>query len=101
MGFDSPDDQSPPKRKPRASARNGARTVDEAALYALRDALKALGSGDFSVRLPVASGTNGVVDEIAQAFNAVGELNLHLADEAVRVRRLVGREGLLGERASL
>ncbi|RYZ40213.1 MAG: HAMP domain-containing protein, partial [Myxococcaceae bacterium] len=63
-------------------------------------ALRAVQGGDFSVRLP--SGAQDVVmDEIARAFNAVVTLNSTLTHEIVRVERVVGREGRMGERVTL
>jgi methyl-accepting chemotaxis protein len=71
----------------------------EAQLRLLLDALRAVVRGDFSVRLAI--GKDGVVAEIAEVFNDVVGLNESLADEIVRVSRIVGEEGELTERASL
>ena len=69
-------------------------------LYSLRDALRAARQGDFGVRLPIEGG-DGVLDEIAQAFNALSEQHDAFARELDRVRHVVGVEGKLSERASL
>jgi hypothetical protein len=56
--------------------------------------LRALGKGDFSVRLPeVWAGTAGTV---AETLNEVIELNEHLAAELGRLITLVGERGRLG-----
>ena len=69
-------------------------------LFPLLTALQAAESGDFSVRLPEASG-NGMLDDIAFAFNALVGRNATFADEMVRVERVVGREGRMAERVTL
>jgi hypothetical protein len=62
-------------------------------------ALRALKRGDFSVQLPRdLEGTDG---QIAEAFNDVVALNRSLQKETIRVRRAVGRDGRIGERAKL
>jgi HAMP domain-containing protein/CheY-like chemotaxis protein/signal transduction histidine kinase len=66
----------------------------------LLTALKAAEAGDFSVRLPITPGDE-VLSDIAQAFNALVDRNATFTDEMVRVERVVGREGRMGERVSL
>ncbi|MDY7227745.1 HAMP domain-containing protein [Hyalangium sp. s54d21] len=66
----------------------------------LLSALQAAESGDFSVRLSGDSG-DGVLDDIAHAFNALVGRNAAFTDEMVRVERVVGREGRMGERVTL
>jgi hypothetical protein len=58
---------------------------------ALLQALRAYRKGDFSIRLPM--DLIGIDGEIASAFNHVVELNEMFADEIVRVRDEVGKEG--------
>jgi methyl-accepting chemotaxis protein len=64
-------------------------------------------NGDFSARLDVAkpnarrTKNTDVLDEIHRAFNDVIGLNQAMADEIVRVGRIVGREGRMTERANL
>ena len=65
----------------------------------LLNALKAVKQGDFSVRLPVDKG--GIMSEIAMMFNDVVALNENMANEVIRVSKVVGEEGKLTERASL
>ena len=69
-------------------------------LFPLLTALQAAESGDFSVRLPVGDG-NVMLDRIAHAFNALAHRNATFTDEMVRVERVVGREGRMGERVTL
>jgi len=69
-----------------------------ARLGLLLEALRAFKQGDFSVRLP--TGKNGVMGEIAEVFNDVVGLNESMANEIVRVSRVVGEEGEMTERAS-
>ncbi|WP_418766111.1 HAMP domain-containing protein [Myxococcus xanthus] len=63
-------------------------------------ALRSVHGGDFSVRLP-GGDADPVMEEIVSAFNAVVSLNATLTQEVVRVERVVGREGRMGERVSL
>src|SRR5437762_10778543 len=62
-------------------------------------ALRAVRRGDFSARLPL--GWEGRSGEIAEAFNDIVELNQALAEELKRTSRVVGRDGRIGERASI
>jgi len=70
-------------------------------LHALRDALRAAKQGDFSVRLPTDGAAEGVMGEVALAFNAFIEQNDALVNELRRVDRSVGFEGKTTDRASL
>src|SRR3989475_134519 len=70
--------------------------VDERAVV---QALRKLRRGDFSVRLP--AGQSGVLGEIADGINDVAELNERVATELDRITRVVGREGRVGQRASI
>lgn len=74
-------------------------TEDETALRLLLDALKAAKQGDFSVRLEVEK--DGLMGEIAKAFNEVISLNENMTNEIVRVSKVIGEEGRLTERFSL
>ena len=62
-------------------------------------ALLALRRGDFSVRLPPE--WSGIDGKIADAFNAVTEMNQRMVDELARVSRVVGTEGRIAQRASI
>ena len=70
--------------------------ADEASLRGLLGALEEMRSGNFRRRLPTED--DGVLAEIARAYNEVAERNAHLAAELRRVRRTVGRDGRLEER---
>ncbi|HEX7607595.1 MAG TPA: HAMP domain-containing protein, partial [Usitatibacter sp.] len=67
-------------------------------LRSLRDALRALRQGDLSVRLPMG---DGMLGEVALAFNALAEDNEALAHEVDRVAQSVGRDGQTEDRAAL
>jgi HAMP domain-containing protein/signal transduction histidine kinase/CheY-like chemotaxis protein len=73
----------------------------EERLHALGDALRAARLGDFTVRLPIDGADEGVMGEVALAFNALIEENDALVSELRRVDRSVGFEGQTTERASL
>ena len=91
-----------PRRAPRTrSATNGhTPSVQETInLPELLAALTALKRGDFSVRLPVH--WTGLAGKTADTFNEVVELNERMAREFARLRQAVGREGRIGQRASL
>src|ERR1051326_6563551 len=62
-------------------------------------ALRAVRRGDFSVRLPLDQ--EGIAGGIAEAFNDVVELNQRTAKELQRMSRVVGRDGRIGQRATL
>src|SRR4051794_16316780 len=62
-------------------------------------ALIAFKKGDFSVRLPV--NQIGLAGKIADVLNDIFELNESLANELSRVSTAVGKEGRIGQRASL
>ncbi|CAN5800892.1 hypothetical protein BH09MYX1_BH09MYX1_52290 [soil metagenome] len=70
-------------------------------LSVLLEALRAAERGDFDVRLPVRRGGSKLMKDIAVAFNGMASRNSMLANEMVRVERVVGREGRMTERASL
>ncbi len=80
----------------RRATRGGTTAVETASLNRLLAALEAMRDGNFRKRLPVTG--DGVMSEIAAAFNDVADRNLHLTGELSRVRRVVGREGKLTER---
>ncbi len=74
-------------------------TLSEVEQRQLLAALRAVRKGDFSVRLPLDQ--MGIAGEIAEAFNDVVELNQRTAKELYRISRVVGRDGRIGQRASL
>src|SRR5262249_18612640 len=61
--------------------------------------LIAFKKGDFSVRLPV--NQVGLAGKIADVLNDIFELNESMANEFSRVSTAVGKEGRIGQRASL
>lgn len=69
------------------------------ALEDLRDALRALKAGDFSVRIP--PGNRRMTREVAAAFNDVAAMLEVTSAEFVRVSKVVGRDGEMMERAQL
>jgi HAMP domain-containing protein/CheY-like chemotaxis protein/signal transduction histidine kinase len=98
----------PAPRTSSATSRTSSQTIVESysadQLQALLEALQSARDGDFSVRLPVSrsrSKENNILDDIHRAFNDVIGLNQSMADEIVRVGRIVGREGRMTERAKL
>ena len=62
-------------------------------------ALRAVRKGDFSVRLP--SDRTGIAGDIAEAFNDIVDLNERTANELRRMTTVVGRDGRIGQRASI
>jgi HAMP domain-containing protein/signal transduction histidine kinase/CheY-like chemotaxis protein len=88
------------KKQPGAAAALSTEPAySEAQLQPLLQALEAVKTGDFSVRLPETK--DGILSRIYHAFNEVVTINEHEAAEIVRVGRLVGREGKMTERAVL
>jgi HAMP domain-containing protein/signal transduction histidine kinase/ActR/RegA family two-component response regulator len=73
----------------------------EERLRSIRDALRAVHQGDLSVRLPADGSADGIVGEVALAFNALAEHNELLVHELGRVARSVAVEGHVTEHASL
>src|SRR2546429_111131 len=62
-------------------------------------ALVAFKRGDFSARLP--DDWTGVAGKIADAFNELIRTNKRMTHELERIRRVVGKEGRITQRASL
>src|SRR5205807_8601054 len=73
--------------------------VSEIDSKVLLAALTALKKGDFTVRWPLE--WTGMAGKVADTFNDVVELKERMAKELDRVRRVVGIEGKLNQRASL
>jgi HAMP domain-containing protein/signal transduction histidine kinase/ActR/RegA family two-component response regulator len=65
----------------------------------LVDLLKAVKSGDFSVRLPYER--DGILARAGELLNDIIGLNEHLSGELLRVGKIVGQEGKMTERASV
>lgn len=68
-------------------------------LRALLNALKAVREGDFTVQLDF--GQDGIMTDIAAAFNDINKLNKNLSNDIVRVSRIIGDEGNVTERVSI
>jgi len=68
-------------------------------LRTLMQVVKAVRSGDFSVRMPVDQ--EGIVAEIGEIVNDIIELNENMANEFLRVRNTVGLEGRMNERVMM
>src|SRR5262245_9481897 len=62
-------------------------------------ALRAVRKGDFSVRLPAEE--NGSEGSVAEVFNEIVELLENTTDEFERIGDVVGKQGRIGQRASL
>ncbi|HTW41823.1 MAG TPA: HAMP domain-containing protein, partial [Solirubrobacteraceae bacterium] len=71
----------------------------QAILEDLLTALRAARAGDFSAR--VSTRRRGQLSEIVTEFNELVATNRRMAEELVRVRRIIGREGRMTERATL
>ncbi len=86
---------------PRVRPANGSQvnTSDQVDGKKLLAALTAFKRGDFSARLP--EDWTGVAGKIADIFNDTILINQHLTQELERIRRVVGKEGRIRQRASL
>ncbi|HTI32720.1 MAG TPA: HAMP domain-containing protein, partial [Miltoncostaea sp.] len=86
-------------RRPGRRARaDGGGSPDDPDLRALLAALEAAADGDFGAR--VAPPAEGIGRDLALAFNRLVESNAGMERELARVRRTVGRDGLITERAT-
>jgi HAMP domain-containing protein/signal transduction histidine kinase/ActR/RegA family two-component response regulator len=65
----------------------------------LVDVLKAVKTGNFSVRVPFEKG--GILSAAGELINDIISLNEHMANEFLRVGKIVGQEGRMTERASV
>jgi HAMP domain-containing protein/CheY-like chemotaxis protein/signal transduction histidine kinase len=63
-------------------------------------ALRSLRSGDFGVRIPEVYG-DPLMEEIADTFNDIAQLNQRISEEIGRVSNTVGRQGQMTDRASI
>ncbi len=63
-------------------------------------ALRALRSGDFGVRIPEVYG-DPLMEEIADTFNDIAQLNQRVTEEISRVSNTVGRQGQMTDRAAI
>src|SRR5215208_3115290 len=65
----------------------------------LVDVLKSVKQGDFTVRLPYRK--DGILSRAGELLNDIIGLNEHMANELLRVGKIVGQEGRMTERASV
>src|SRR5262245_27719308 len=80
------------KRGPAAKATtNGSQPGPDNSLPPLLDALQAMRSGDFSVRLP--RDQTGLAGKIADTFNDIIASNERMAQQLEQVGQVVGRDG--------
>ncbi|MEO5969422.1 MAG: HAMP domain-containing protein, partial [Bdellovibrionia bacterium] len=74
-------------------------TTSRDQLRLLLQTVKSVRQGNFSVRLSI--GGEGIIDDIGEVLNDIIELNENMANEFVRVGKIVGQEGKMTERVSL
>jgi HAMP domain-containing protein len=84
-------------RQQPAAESAGLAEIEEVRLQRLLRGLRAVRSGDFSVRLPAAE--DPLLDEIATVFNGMNDQLERVTSEVTRVSREVGTEGRLGGQA--
>ncbi|MEA2497142.1 MAG: hypothetical protein QOJ29_5053, partial [Thermoleophilaceae bacterium] len=80
-----------------ANGTNG--SVSDEQLEDLLEALMAAKKGDFSTRLSLRR--KGIMREIAANYNDLVEMNAMMVKEFGRIRRVIGREGRMQERAQV
>ncbi|MFL5895175.1 MAG: HAMP domain-containing protein, partial [Thermoleophilaceae bacterium] len=73
--------------------------MSDDALEDLLEALIAAKKGDFSQRLSIRR--KGILREIATNYNDLVEMNAQMVKELGRIRRVIGREGRMQERAAV
>src|SRR4051812_30482343 len=86
-------------RAPVTTANASTGTVSDAQLEDLLEALMAAKKGDFTARLSLRR--KGIMREIAANFNDLVEMNAQMVKEFSRIRRVIGREGRMQERAQV
>ena len=89
---------APSSKPPRIAKKKPKKSKEDVHLKMLLSALKAARRGDFTVRLRIRG--NGVMGEIAEAFNDYVALNELRTREVVKVSKIIGQEGKLTERMS-
>ena len=100
MSIQTPTSRAPRSKKGAAAVRVPREAAErDLELADLRDALRALKAGDFSVR--ILPGERRVTKEVATAFNDVAALLDGTSMEFVRVSKVIGRDGAMMERAQL
>jgi HAMP domain-containing protein/signal transduction histidine kinase/DNA-binding response OmpR family regulator len=86
------------RARAQAAAGNGDAGMSAEAVEELTRALKAARDGDFTQRLPSRRGSP--TGQLGAAYNDLVEMLERMTKEFVRVGRVVGREGRMGERLS-
>ncbi len=81
------------------SGQNGLGAVEPAVLEEILDALLAARDGDFSRRL--SRRRRGLPGQIGAAYNELVAMNGRMEKELARMRRVIGREGRMDQRATL
>jgi HAMP domain-containing protein/signal transduction histidine kinase/ActR/RegA family two-component response regulator len=74
-------------------------TASRSEVAQLVEVLKAVKSGDFSVRVPHQK--DGIMSRAGELLNDIIGMNEHMTSELVRVGKVVGQEGRMHERASV
>jgi len=80
-------------------ARATVESKDAANTRQLLRALRAMSNGDFSYRMPIDQ--TGIAGDIAEAYNRAADYNERLSKELSRISVVVGKEGKIGQRATL
>ncbi|HXH29287.1 MAG TPA: HAMP domain-containing protein [Bacteriovoracaceae bacterium] len=88
-----------PTRKRVVTTPNEASVGNKEQLKQVLMLVKGIRSGDFTMRLSLENDT--LVGDIADVLNDINELNLTMANEFVRVGRIVGKEGKMTERVGI
>ena len=74
-------------------------SVERDDLKEILSMVKAIRNGDFSMRLSLES--DSLMNDVAEVLNDINEINFNMANEFVRVGRIVGKEGKMTERVSI
>ncbi|MBY0316910.1 MAG: HAMP domain-containing protein [Bdellovibrionales bacterium] len=74
-------------------------TSERDQLRALLQMVKAVRQGNFDVHYSAA--TDGLISEVGEVLNDIVEINRNMAEEFLRVSKMVGQEGRMNERATI
>src|SRR5947208_3055253 len=95
----APETKTRRRRAPSRAPVNGTVEVKKQDLQLLLDALRSARDGEMGVRLPAQK--SGLMGDVAKAFNQLTNQREGLTNELDRVRKVIGREGRMTERAQL
>src|SRR5947208_9686780 len=95
----APETKTRRRRAPSRAPVNGTVEVKKQDLQLLLDALRSARDGEMGVRLPAQK--SGLMGDVAKAFNQLTNQREGLTKELDRVRKVIGREGRMTERAQL